>query len=1408
MEIGAWGHLHIKNTIMTNLRSTTFASFAALAVFFGASLMTDTDFLAEKDSPFLKEVKSNIKCFHDYFPIDLLSISTDRPLYAPGDKLQVSIAVRDGRTLLPSTKSAIAYVELVGPNGGVIETRRQLVSDGMAHCEFGLGEAVAGGLYKIRTYTHWKKNEGKDFMVEKTLVVQKVVLPRLKFDLEFERKSYSSGEIVGGYVQMTDNSNRSLSSHYVKYVLLNKGFVEQTYSAKSDGEGLVNLKITVPPKAKPGDLILNVETQYEGQTESVSRAIPIAGEEVILKFYPEGGELVSGLVSQVGFLAMDKNGEPVEVSGDIIDSKGERVAAFNSVKNGMGKMIFTPKSGENYHAIIQSPKTLDPRVELPSVLPRGEVLSVEAKDEYLQLKVLTQQTKSVSVIVQIRGEVYFNSILNLKQGENLFQVNTSKMPAGVAQITLFDDKNLPRAERLSFVNLHQRYQLTIKPNKAAYQPGEKVRVALEVRDEQGMPAPAHLFLSVVNDQLLSLANDKSGNLVSAMLLENELNRKVIDPTYYFSGTPQADEAMDLLLMTAGWRRFTWEQILEKQLPTLTFKEEPAIISGTVYKGSDGTVLVGATVQIGGQQAVTDKNGFYQLKGVDLYTPKTMVVKSTGLMNQTFIVNDYNSQLDCYLYDRNYRKRFENIPMAARMNMEVMEDREVPVMMNNAGVVEAKAFNRAKVPAALVVKREFAEVQGVADSTSMELKTRSDATVFWMPDIKIGYSGKADVEFTTNELISSFRITAQGFAGGCHPVTGTAVYATQLPFSIESRLPVEVVCGDQIQLPIVLKNRTNRPIGGVLKLHFPEGIENITVQDSVQTLQPNSAKTIWFKLRVNKAGIGSVDACFAACGQSDAFSIPVKITPAGFPVALSFSGKELRKSFSFEMTHVVAGSPKIKATVYPNFVSDMMSSIEGILQEPYGCFEQTSCTAYPNAMVLSYLREMNSSNSKLMARATDLLDRGYKRLTTFETPAKGYEWFGSVPAHEGLTAYGLMEFADMKRAGQVIDEQMFNRTLNWLLTHRDGKGGFQRESRALHDFGRIDAEIMNAYIVYALTEAGCTSIEREYDHSKQVAIERNDPYLLAMMAQAAMEMGKNKDSDGLLNQLLLLVSPDGSFTGKQHSITYSTGTSLTIETTALAALAMMKSTGEHTQALNRCLHYLVTSRNAYGMFGSTQGTILALKALSGAAKYAKASDQSGEVDIFIDGKMVASKAVMTNAAAPITIDGLEVFLKDQEHHSIELRYKGMKEALPFTLSAEWRTDLPQTNPACAVNLTTQILNKTVKQGETVRMKVNLRNKLSRDVPSTMLCIGIPGGLSLQSWQLKAYSEQSKFSYYEIKGGMLYLYYRGLPAFANEEIAFDLKAEIPGMYTSPASSAYLYYTNEFKSWVPATQVEIVR
>ncbi len=478
---------------------------------------------------------------------------------------------------------------------------------------------------------------------------------------------------------------------------------------------------------------------------------------------------------------------------------------------------------------------------------------------------------------------------------------------------------------------------------------------------------------------------------------------------------------------------------------------------------------------------------------------------------------------------------------------------------------------------------------------------------------------------------------------------------------------------------------------------------------------------------------------------------------------------------------------------------MLSGIESILREPHGCFEQTSSSTYPNIMVKQYLQENDVDNPTLYAKADNLIDKGYNKLVTFETKEHGYEWFGGAPGHEALTAYGLMEFADMKKVYGKVDEGMMNRTANWLLEKRDGNGGFKKNPRALDSFGRADERITNAYIVYSLSEAGYTKeIEKELEAAYKSAQSTQDPYEMGLVANALFNTQDAKASK-FLAELNQLQQKDGHFEGNTHSITRSTGKGLQIETTSLAVLANLKAEEKSGAIINSATKFIMENSASYGGYGNTQSTVMALKALTEFAKFAKRTADSGDIEVLINGKKVAEQHFEKGQQGEIEVYGLEEYLS-AGNHKIEIRFKNTKKALPYTVSVNYNTFLPQTSKECLVGLSTKLADDKASMGETVRLTTELKNlSKTEGQPMTIAIVGIPAGLSAQPWQLKELQEKQTFDYYEVIGNNVVFYYRQLTPNQSKTINLDLKAEIPGKYEAAASSAYLYYTAEHKAWV---------
>jgi uncharacterized protein YfaS (alpha-2-macroglobulin family) len=501
-----------------------------------------------------------------------------------------------------------------------------------------------------------------------------------------------------------------------------------------------------------------------------------------------------------------------------------------------------------------------------------------------------------------------------------------------------------------------------------------------------------------------------------------------------------------------------------------------------------------------------------------------------------------------------------------------------------------------------------------------------------------------------------------------------------------------------------------------------------------------------------------------------------------------------------------GSIKAELKAYPDILTDLMSGIESILREPYGCFEQTSSSTYPNILVLQYLKETGQLNKEVEEKALNYIHKGYYRLVGFETKEHGFEWFGQTPPHEGLSAFGLMEFIEMQKVYNGVSQPMIDRTRQWLLSRKDGSGGF-KQNRGSHGFAAATREVNNAYVVYSLSEAGVKNIRPEYEQAYAEAMRNHDPYRMALLALASFNLQEGEKGEQVLRELISRVKqknfPDLPVA---QSIVNSQGKSLQAETASLLALAILKSPLPDIQVLQQTIDYLISCRS-YGGFGSTQATILALKALTEYAKFSKHAAAGGTLVLYHQNKQIGTAAYEKGHRGEITMDGLEKYMQAGKQ-DFKVVFASTTEALPYSMNVSWTSYTPNSSKQCRIDLQTKLSSSKASVGQTVRLSTILQNKVQEGLPMTVALVGIPSGLSPQPWQLKELQEKGLIDFYEVRNNYVVFYFRELAPRALHQIHLDLKAEIPGTYQAPASTAYLYYTNEFKDWEAGEKVEVGR
>jgi hypothetical protein len=726
------------------------------------------------------------------------------------------------------------------------------------------------------------------------------------------------------------------------------------------------------------------------------------------------------------------------------------------------------------------------------------------------------------------------------------------------------------------------------------------------------------------------------------------------------------------------------------------------------------------------------------------------------------------------------------------------------------------------PPPLIV-REYAHqrVHGEGD-----VRADFTETLFWNPVLVLP-DGKGQSSFELCDSTTTFQVLAAGHTLAGSLGAATTEFTARKPLTLEPKLPIEVTAHDRIDVPLALANNTDSPQAVSVAVQ-PNGLSLLSGKLSDQlTLQPHERNRLVYRLQ---PALVEGDTQLRFDGRSGPFTDSIlrsiKVVPEGFPIAGAQSDmleKVARHELVLPETWL-PGTLKYQVTVYPSTLAALQKGLEALLREPNGCFEQTSTSNYPNLLILDYLRETNQARPDIARRAEDLLARGYRKLTSFEclntgkNQREGYEWFGgTAPAHEALTAYGLLEFRDMARV-YPVDQAMLQRTKNYLLAQRDGKGGFRRNPRALDSFGRAPDDITNAYIVWALTESGKEDdVSRELNALQDQAKTSSDPYFLALVGNSLLNRDRRNEANDLLKKLIEAQKPDGHLDAARTSITGSGGRDLQIETTSLTLLAWLKAQRPDlfNVPLQKAVGWIGKQRGGYGGFGSTQSTILALKALIAYAKANKKTAEAGELILY-----VGDDAVVRRPFAAGVQDALVLELPEPEKHlkpgknQLRVEVTG-RSVFPYTAGWTYQSLKPPSVEGCPVSLTTKLDRQTAAEGETVGLTARLENRSGKGQGMAVAIIGLPAGLTLPEdmKQLKDMArlrnngtERGEIDAWETRGRELVLYWRDLAPDKKIEVHLDLICRVPGEYRGPASRGYLYYNADHKCWVEPLQMVI--
>jgi len=595
-------------------------------------------------------------------------------------------------------------------------------------------------------------------------------------------------------------------------------------------------------------------------------------------------------------------------------------------------------------------------------------------------------------------------------------------------------------------------------------------------------------------------------------------------------------------------------------------------------------------------------------------------------------------------------------------------------------------------------------------------------------------------------------------------------------------------------------------------------------------------------------------------RQDRLRLATLVLPSGFPECASCAGM-LAQSARCELAmplQIVPGSVNASVYVFPSPIGNLNKALESLVHEPCGCFEQTSSTTYPLVLALKLMQKTRSVRAQTIDQAKKHLTSGYAKLVGFGSEGGGYEWFGGTPGHEALTSMGLLQFVEMGEAlgWEVVDLEMIEMTRRWLVSRRDGPGHFARNPRALDSYGRAPDDVTDAYILYAVTEAagrlgkalGGAEGLKEVRADVLALWEKlggagaMDSYTLGLMGNIFMTYAKAGDAamsgalDDVAAALMQKQDEGGGVAGAKTSITSSQGRSLQVETTSLAVLFWVSALGSTAHSVDRgrleaaCLAGVrfLASQTKNGMYGNTQATALGLKALVAYLEHAGGDAKKGTVSVLLNGDAIATAEFAADAAqVHIPAPDIAAFMESYPGSAVPLELRLEQDqssdssaGLPYLVDVAMRTPLPRSAEGADVKLTQQLLPASGKISESDPVTIAITVENTRRAPAesgqpsdeaagvgmAVASIGIPSGLTVRHARLKELQKSGAFDFFELKAPFVHFYWRGLEPGAAKRFEFDAAAELPGVFQGQASSAYVYYDADKKSWAPGLNVDI--
>lgn len=1209
--------------------------------------------------------------------------------------------------------------------------------------------------------------------------------------------------------------------------------------------------------------------------EKITQTVPVAAQPMKIVVVPDGGRIVPKVENTIYIMTAYPDGTASAADVTVKPAAMDEVS-LRTDDAGIGEFKITPtREVLDLHvtATDKAGRAAETTVSLrgsaleDSVLLRTDKALAKVGDS-VTVTVLSPYPRGAIYLDVIRdGQTVNTQSLDLKRGRGDLTLPLTADMTGSLTIHAYRisrSGQIVRDTRLLYVNPADDLSVKISADKASYLPGKSAKIDFLVKDARGRGIAAALGVAIVDESVFALQEMQPGMEKIYFLLERELMEpkfevhgltpaRIVEPVRDGFGPEKQQAARVLFALAQQERLKTRVRTAEYSLAANSYTEKLEKIRERLAE----------RVKQDYKKIASGVNRYYELyKTLSLRDRGGIQhLAEVGLLEKSDLLDRWGRKYDfvpcgCGSFQHSMsiaslgpdgvKDTDDDLVVGGRPNRpdeaRLVDTRRRIDMARAKGLfIDQMDFELAKqgIPALGGIRgpaaREelahglFAGVEldakskglaglGGAAPAKEEIRIRQffPETMYFNPAVITDGKGRASITADVADSITTWRVSAMASSRAGQLGSASEGLKVFQDFFIDIDLPVSLTQNDEVSIPVAVYNYLPSAQTVNLELTVEPWFELLDSAAKKLDIAENDVEGVYFRIRVK--GIGDHRLTVHAMGtkMSDAISREIEVMPDGKEYLTAINDrleKDVEKTITIP-ADAIDGASNILVKVYPGIFSQVVEGMDKILRMPFGCFEQTSSVTYPNILVLDYMKTTNQITPEIQMKAEQYINLGYQRLVTFEVPGGGFSWFGNPPANKVLTAYGVMEFADMMKVYE-IDENLITRTQQWLVAQREKDGSWSPDKNYLHaeSWGRIQKSnlLPTAWITWALLHSGYEAgqLQQSVSYLKDNAEDAKDAYTLAMLANALVSADKDDPATvAALERLLdMKVEEDGKVHWKSDisTITFSRGKCADVETTALATLALIRS-GRFPDVVSKALTFIIQAKDPRGTWGSTQATILSLKALM-ASLEKRTQEINAKVTVVVNGREAGSFRITPENSDVLRQVDCKKFVKEGAN-TVRILFDGEGSSL-YQITGKYYIpwDKIRERPeekliAIEVDFDRTTLAKDDIVTSTVRIAYNRPGTANM----VMVDLGTPPGFQVLAEDLEALLDKKVIQRYTITGRQVILYLEKLEGGKPVEFRYRLKAKFPIRARAPKSTAYLYYNPEIRDVAPPVSMVV--